>query len=297
MTRLGDGSDRVGIVKTDVVLATCAAWHEGEPGHEHLDVALAGRGIAARWARWDDPGVGWDGSLVAVRSTWDYETRLEEFLGWARSVPRLLNGADVFAWNTDKAYLVALAALGLDVVPTLVVDGEESLPAAIAEFGATVVKPRVGAGGRGVVVFDGTDGGPAALDESMLGPGPWVVQPLVESVRSEGELSVFVLGGEVVSATQKRPASGEIRVHEQYGGSTVAVPVPDEAAALARRSVAAAEDLLGHRLDYARVDQMRLADGRLALSELEVTEPGLYLDVLPANGDAFAALVATRLAR
>ena len=38
---------------------------------------------------------------------------------------------------------------------------------------------------------------------------------------------------------------------------------------------------------------MRLPDGTLAVSELEVTEPGLYLDVLPENGDAFAGLLAT----
>ena len=49
------------------------------------------------------------------------------------------------------------------------------------------------------------------------------------------------------------------------------------------------------RLDYARVDQMRLEDGTLVVSELEVTEPGLYLDVLPGNGAAFAALVGQRL--
>jgi glutathione synthase/RimK-type ligase-like ATP-grasp enzyme len=146
-----------------------------------------------------------------------------------------------------------------------------------------------------VVVFDLTDGGPPDLDESMLGPGPWVVQPLVASVRTEGEGSVFVLGGEVVSAARKRPAVGEIRVHEQYGGVTVGVPVTDEAAELARRTVAAAQEVLGHPLDYARVDHLRLADGRLGLSELEVTEPGLYLEELPENGAAFADLVARRV--
>jgi glutathione synthase/RimK-type ligase-like ATP-grasp enzyme len=246
---------------------------------------------------WDDPTVDCGSGLAAVRATWDYDHRREEFLDWARSVPRLLNGADVFAWNTDKAYLVELAAAGAAVVPTLLADGEEELPAAIAEFDVAVVKPRVGAGGRGVVLFDGTDGGPPDLDESMLGPGPWVVQPLVESVHTEGEGSVFVLGGEVVSAARKRPAPGEIRVHEAYGGTTVAVPVSDEAAALARRTVAAAEGLLGRPLDYARVDHLRLADGTLAVSELEVTEPGLYLDVLPGNGPAFASLLVTALSR
>lgn len=282
-----------------VLLVTCADWPDGEPDHVHLDRALADADISSRWVRWDDASVDWTDGLVAVRSTWDYDQRRDEFLAWARSVPRLLNGADVFAWNTDKAYLVELAGAGagagVAVVPTLLVEGEEELPEAIASFGTAVVKPRVGAGGRGVVVFDMTDGGPPDLDESMLGPGPWVVQPLVESVHTEGEGSVFVLDGEVVSAAQKRPAAGEIRVHEQYGGTTVPVPVTDEVAGLARRTVAAAEALLGRPLDYARVDHLRLADGTLAVSELEVTEPGLYLDVLPGNGAAFAALVARRV--
>jgi glutathione synthase/RimK-type ligase-like ATP-grasp enzyme len=282
-------------VTADLLLATSADWPDGEPAHEHLDAALADAGISAAWVVWDDPGVDWAGGLVAVRATWDYDARRDEFLAWARSVPRLLNGADAFAWNTDKAYLTQLAGAGVEVVPTVVVDDEGSLPSAIAQFDASVVKPRVGAGGRGVVVFDGVDGGPAGLDASILGAGPWVVQPLVESVRTEGEGSVFVLGGEVVSAARKRPAAGEIRVHEQYGGSTVAVPVSDEAAALARRAVTAAEGLLGHALDYARVDHLRLADGTLAVSELENTEPGLYLDVLPGNGAAFAGLVLDRL--
>ena len=278
-----------------LLLATCRSFSDGEPGHEHLDAALAGRGIDARWSRWDDPEEDWGSALVAVRATWDYDSRRGEFLDWARSVPRLLNGADVFAWNTDKAYLAELAAAGVRVVPTLVVDEEGELPSAIAEFDAAVVKPRVGAGGRGVVVFDGRAGGPDDLDESMLGVGPWVVQPLVTSVRTEGEGSVFVIDGQVVSAAQKMPAAGEIRVHEMYGGSTVAVAVADDSAALARRTVSAAEDLLGRRLDYARVDHMRLADGTLAVSELEVTEPGLYLEELPGNGVAFADLVLRRL--
>lgn len=294
--------DRVVGVKPELLLVTCGYFPDGEPGHEHLDAALVERGIGARWVSWDDPTVDFSDSLVAVRATWDYETRREDFLAWANAVPRLLNGADTFAWNTDKAYLVELADAGVPVVPTVAVDGEESLPAAIAavwdqEGDVAVVKPRVGAGGRGVVLFDGTDGGPADLDEAQLGPGPWVVQPLVGSVRTEGEWSVFVLDGAVVSAAQKTPAPGEVRVHEQYGGSTVAVPVSAEAADLARRTVAAAERLLGHRLDYARVDQMRLDDGTLALGELEVTEPGLYLEELPGNGPAFADLVLRRLGR
>ncbi len=269
----------------DVLLVTCAALRDGEPGHDVLDEALADRGIAARWACWDDASVDWEAALVAVRSTWDYDARLEEFLAWARAVPRLMNGADVFAWNTDKAYLVELADAGLPVVPTIVVDAADDLAAAIGAFGQAVVKPRVGAGGRGVSIGTAT------------GSGPWVVQPLVESVRTEGESSVFVLGGAPVSMVRKLPAGEEIRVQEQYGGTTVAVVPDQEATSVARRTVEAAERILGARLDYARVDLMRRADGVFAVSELEVTEPGLYLEELPVNGPAFADLVARVLGR
>ena len=295
-----------------MLLATCAAMPDGEEwaGTTHLPAALRARGLEPRWVVWDDPQVDWSQGLVAVRSTWDYEAHREEFLAWAGRVPRLLNSAAVFAWNTDKRYLADLLAAGLPVVPTLLVEDELELPAALAEVmaevmvgesvgrpgsTAAVVKPRVGAGGRGVVVFDLVPGGPEDLDESRLGPGPWIVQPLVESVRTDGETSVFVIDGRVVSQARKVPAAGEIRVHEEFGGSTVATAVSEEAADLARRTVAAAEELLGEQLDYARVDLMRLADGTLAVSELEVTEPGLYLEVLPGNADAFADLVLDRL--
>ena len=270
----------------DLLLVTCASWPQGEPGAAVLDAALAERGVRARWVLWDDPAVDWGSALVAVRSTWDYEERLEEFLAWAGSVPRLMNGVQAFAWNTDKAYLAELADARLPVVPTVVVDQEGGLPAAVDSFGAAVIKPRVGAGGRGVVIA-GTE---------RPGEGPWVVQPLVESVRTEGELSVFVLGGEPVSMVRKLPAGEEIRVHEHYGGTTVAVVPTEEATRLARHAVSTVELILGAPLDYARVDQMRLADGTPAISELEVTEPGLYLEELPANGGAFADLVVRLLA-
>jgi len=278
--------------RTDLVLlATCTALPHGEDERPDgpLVRALAERGVEGRWVAWDDGGVDWSEGLVAVRSTWDYETRLPEFLDWARSLPAVLNSAELFAWNTDKHYLVELADLGVPVVPTVVVEVGEDLTGAVAPHLPAVVKPTVSAGGRGVAVVERA--GPVDAPSA----GPWVVQPLVDSVRTEGETSVFVLDGRPVSQARKVPAGGEIRVHEQYGGSTVAVPLTPEASELARTAVAAAEERLGHPLDYVRVDQMRLADGTLALSELEATEPGLYLDVLPGNAAAFADLVVSRL--
>jgi glutathione synthase/RimK-type ligase-like ATP-grasp enzyme len=275
----------------DVLLVTCAPLPDGEIDGHLLVEDLAARGVTSRWVAWDDADVDWSlAGVVAVRSTWDYESRREEFLDWAAKVgPALLNGADVFAWNTEKDYLLDLLAAGLPVVPSVLAGTRGEVAVAARGFGVAVCKPVVGAGGRGVVVLDRPD---ATID----GEGPWLVQPLVESVRTEGEISVFTIDGRPVAQVRKLPGAGEVRVHEEYGGRSGAVPLEEEHAELAARTVRVAERLLGARLAYARVDLMRLADGTLAVGELEATEPGLYLDLVPAVATVFGAMVAGRLA-
>ena len=58
--------------------------------------------------------------------------------------------------------------------------------------------------------------------------------------------------------------------------------------------MASVADLLGRPLDYGRVDLLEY-DGRLVVGEVELIEPGLYLDVCPGNADAFAEMVVERL--
>lgn len=272
-----------------MLLATFELVPDGEAGGDLLIRALAGRGIDAAWAVWTDPGVDWSAAdAVVVRSTWDYHRRLPEFLAWVDRVhagSRLVNDARVLRWNADKRYLLDLAD-DLPVVPTRSVAADDLLSGlrdGLAEHGTVVVKPRVGASGIGVVVAARTDD----LRLATLTAGPWMVQPFVESVRTEGETSVYVFGGRAVSQLRKLPAALEVRVQEEYGGHAAAVPLDDDAAALAELAVAAAGARVGGRPAYARVDLLRLA-GRLVVSELELIEPGLYLDLLPENAEAFA---------
>lgn len=280
-----------------VLLVTSSLLPDGEPGGELLVAALADRGVEGRWVVWDDGSVDWAAAeLVAVRSTWDYHRRTTEFLAWAHRVEsgtRLLNGADVFAWNADKAYLVDLAE-HVPCVPTALLDDAtlvRGLGEALERWGEVVVKPRTGAGGVGVVVAS------SVRDERLEGltAAPWVVQPVVGSVRTTGETSVHVLRGRAVSQVDKAVAAGgagpgEIRVHELYGGRSTPVALGDEQAELAEAAVSAAARRWAADLSYARVDMM-VWDGAWAVSELELIEPGLYLDVDPANAGRFADLV------
>lgn len=283
-------------MRPTVLLATFQLAPTGESGGHLLLEALDRRGIDARWERWDDPDVAWaDADLVAVRSTWDYHRRLPEFLAWARRVAtttRMLNGPEVFAWNAVKDYLVGLGE-HVPAVPTRPLGDATLQPVleqAVADWGTVVVKPATGAGGVGVVVAD------SALDERLEGltTGPWVVQPLLTSISTHGETSVFVVDGEPVVQVDKLPAAGEVRVHEAYGGRSRAVDVDPDRARTAREAIAAAERVLGTSLDYGRVDLLMHED-RWVVSEVELIEPGLYLEVAPRTAEAFADLVAARL--
>jgi len=277
--------------RTDVLLVTDGEHAEGEPGHEVLDKELAKRGISSRWERWDDPHVGWgEARLVAVRSAWDYDLRPQDFLTWASTVgSHLLHGAEVFRWNIDKGYLKELRQLTpLPVVPTETAHDLLSLRAAIGSFGQAIVKPRVGAGGRGIVL---------ARDPQSFKPvdkGPWVVQPVVQSVMSEGEISVFCFNGRPVSQLRKVASKKDYRCQEEYGGRSHLEPLAPEIAVLAADAVAATSEVVGTEIVYARIDLLR-HDGVWSISEVEVTEPGLYLEEIPGNADHFADALAARL--
>ena len=281
-----------------VLLATSGDLPHGEPGAPVLDAVLAERGIDVAWARWDDPHVDWAAAdLVAVRSTWDYVTRPTEFLAWAASLDqtRLLNGADVFTWNHDKRYLAELG--DLPAVPTLLADGRAGLGEAVAHFGTAVVKPRVGAGGAGlIVVTDPEDPRLGRPVRSAPGypevDGPWVVQPLVESIRTHGEVSVYVLDGQLSQRFDKQPGADDVRVNEEFGGRVLAAEM-GEVGDLTLWAYDALGERFGRPMDYLRVDLL-LWEGDWVVSELELIEPGLYLDVSPANAEPFADLLGAR---
>lgn len=279
-----------------VLLVTSRDLPEGEPGAAALDVALAARGVDAQWVAWDDPSVDWAGAaLVAVRATWDYTERAPEFLAWAASLDqaRLLNGADVFSWNHDKRYLLDLGPL--PVVPTAVLTSGAQVVAAVESLGTAVAKPAVGAGGEGLVVLRA-----GLLDEraasSYVTRGSVVVQPLVESVRSHGEVSVFVVAGRAVCQVVKLPAADEVRVHEEYGGVSRPVPLDPACVEVALAADGYLAERFGRRLDYVRADLLWWED-RWVVSEIELIEPGLYLDTVPANADPFADLVVQTVER
>ncbi len=281
-------------------VATCKTLPEVDVDAAPLAAAWVAAGIDATLLAWDDPTVDWDQPIPTVlRSTWNYALDVDGFLSWidrvAAAAP-LINPAHVVHGNVHKRYLVELAARGVPVVPTIVVERGDTLDLAqvARELGATriVVKPEVGAGSLGARAF--TIPGPltnptphahlAALTKRCAA----LIQPYVESVEGYGERSLVWIDGEVSHAIRKSPRfAGE---REKIEG-----PMPiadDERAAAAAALEPYVDDIL-----YGRVDLARDAQGRPCIMELELAEPSLYFNHRPGSADRFAAAIKRRLAK
>lgn len=276
-----------------------------------LVVALERRGVRVHRPVWHDPAVAWDRfDLALVRTTWDYHHRREAFVAWAAAAgdaTRLWNPPDALRWNTHKSYLLELEERGAPVVPTAWLGRGDRIELGALltarDWSVAVVKPAVGASAEGLLRVDadlspeaaGAGGavGLAAAQrhlDDLLVAGDVLVQPYLDAVESQGELSVVVVDGTVTHAVRKRPADDDFRVQEEYGGQAT-VETPDaEVAALARWVVEAT----GAPLLVARVDLLQDAVGTWQLAELELTEPDLFLAAAPAAADHLADAIVAR---
>ena len=114
-----------------------------------------------------------------------------------------------------------------------------------------------------------------------------LTQPFLRSVSDEGEYSVMLFGGRFSHAIVKRPKAGDYRVQPHLGGSERPCDPPAGAVELAQAALAVAPADAA----YARVDLIRDNEGKLAVIELELIEPALWLQHAPDGGDSFARAI------
>ncbi|MES2353681.1 MAG: hypothetical protein V4568_04605 [Pseudomonadota bacterium] len=252
--------------------------------------ALATLDIRAAIIPWDEP-IDWAQiPLVVIRTPWDYFTRLSEFLKWTHDVDRvtrLENPSSVIQWNSSKRYLLDLKLQGVPIVPTKLISAEDYSKGfdlhGSFDSEELIVKPAVSAGAIGVLRAKRNDPALIRHIEELITNGDVLVQPLVPSIATSGEVSIIFFGGVVSHAIRKQPALGDYRVQDDYGG-TIHDHQPTqrelEVAHLALRAAPAP-------CAYARVDLVATDVGP-AIMELELIEPELFLRVSPTAADLYA---------
>lgn len=258
--------------------------------------AFSAAGIEVVPTVWTEPLPEGLDALV-LRSTWDYHLRLADFLAWvsaveARGIP-LWNSPDTVRWNVDKAYLLEVEARGVPILPTrhAARGSGVALSALLREAGweQAVVKPSI-SGGAFETWRAGRSAEDAARFARQLEAMDCLVQPFAPELVATGEWSLLFFRGRFSHAVLKKPATGDFRVQEEFGGIVQPAEPSPEVVAGATRALQTAE----RETIYARVDGV-VRNGRLELMELELVEPSLFLETSPGAAERFAAAVGEAL--
>lgn len=254
--------------------------------------ALTRAGLAVEPVPWTDPGDLARFDIVLPLVAWGYQSDTARWFALLDRLERerrtVVNPVPILRWNTDKAYLEEVEAAGVPTVPTRVVAAldDAAIAAARHDFGPKlVIKPPISASAYGTHRLGPDDPLPAdAAGRRMM------VQPFLRSVMDEGEYSLIYFEGAFSHAVVKRAKAGDYRVQPHLGGTEVQCDPPEGSRRVAEAALAIAPE----RPSYARVDLIRLDDGRLGVIELELIEPSLWLQHAPDKGESFAAAVIAR---
>lgn len=230
---------------------------------------------------WDDPGVNWKQYDVALLKTpWDYHEKIDAFTNWLAMLDflgiRLLNDVQTVRWNMDKHYLQEISAAGFSVIPSVFLEqgwqGDLSTIFNTLQTDSIIVKPCVSGGSKNTIVVKLADADSAHGNVvELLRKGAFIAQPLMKEVQ-EGEWSYIFFNGKFSHAILKKPAPGDFRVQQIYGGTIETLHPSDEEIA---HAYTFAERFTEECL-YARVDGL-MVNGSFMLMELELIEPFLYL--------------------
>ena len=128
-----------------------------------------------------------------------------------------------------------------------------------------------------------------------------MVQPYLDKVETQGEVSALFIDGELSHMVQKIPVPGDYRVQDDFGASDGPVVLSEEEQGLARRVMDALGAIMSgwpipvsQPLLYARVDFLRNHEGSLCMNELELVEPSLFFRHSPGAAEALADALCRR---
>lgn len=259
---------------------------------------LAELGWDVRTLSWRDRSIDWnDFDLVVIRTTWDYQRDPGAFLATLKRIQssnaRLENPLDVVKWNLDKRYLRELANAGISIVPTLwdATYSQDSFDRWLGDLSTDeiIVKPTVSATAEHTYRLASFEPGLA----EVFSDRPFMVQPFVPAIVTEGEYSLFYFSGRYSHTIVKTPKTADFRVQEEHGGIIMAVRPEDELLAAAGKVF----EMIKPVPLYARVDLVRDAGGGFSLMELELIEPALYLRMDPLAPARFAMAIDSHMKR
>jgi glutathione synthase/RimK-type ligase-like ATP-grasp enzyme len=265
-----------------------------------LTVELEKFGLRVTRKDWADPDFDWGSTRMAIfRTTWDYFNRFAEFRDWLAMVEqrtKLVNPPALIRWNWDKHYLRDLNQRDIHIPETLFIETgtEESLLGIHARTGwtETVLKPAIAGAARHTYRLNENNlEAHEDIFHELTRNEAMLLQPFQRNVVEQGEISLMVIGGKFTHAVLKRAKAGDFRVQDDFGGTASAYKPTEEEIRFAEQAVTACDIAP----IYARADIIRDNNGKLALTELELIEPELWLRHNPLAARLMAREIAAHL--
>jgi RimK family alpha-L-glutamate ligase len=187
-----------------------------------------------------------------------------------RGVP-VMNSPRAIERSVDKFYTDALLReAGLATPEAVVCEGAEPAMAAVRTMlgrrsldeggGDVIIKPIFGSMGHGIVRVSDPDVAFRVFQSLEQVRAVFYVQRAVDS--GGRDVRVFVVGGKIVGAIERRASHGDWRTNVSRGGSARPLELPAAWASLALRAAAA----IG--ADYAGVDLLPALDGTVFVLEV-----------------------------
>ena len=296
--------------QTDICLLTENRYLRRQPADEYISnifaeddlliKALQERGIQSTRISWEDDSCDWSSfRFILFRTPWNYFDRFPEFSRWLDLVSgksAFLNSEKLIRWNLNKSYLWELSLRAIPVPPGFyfsegsAADPEEFLLQ--SGWNEAVIKPAVSGTARHTWrVNPGNIREKIPQFKKLLASEPMIMQEFQPSVPERGEASLIMLDGKFSHAVLKKPAPGDFRVQDDFGGSLHAYAPDAEEIRIAEQALAACPE----KPMYARVDLVRNAAGQPLLMELELIEPELWFRRQPASASLLADLLERRL--
>lgn len=239
---------------------------------------------------WSDP-IDWSRyDKAVIRTAWDYQHHLEEFLKTLAEIEKsgckLYNPSEVVAWNAKKTYLADIESQGLPVIPTLFLDQtdfEEAFSGFKKDHKKFVLKPIVGAGAANIKTLNPDD---VTAYCSNLGESKsnWFLQPFIDSVL-DGEKSIFILNGKFSHAVKKVPKKNDFRVQEEHGASIHPYTPSEKEIEFAKKAASIKENIFYARVDFLDINQSP------HIIELELIEPSFYFRVVEQSAANFIQFI------
>jgi glutathione synthase/RimK-type ligase-like ATP-grasp enzyme len=287
-------------MKKRLALITWSGLPEGAESERLMLPHLAAASIDTQFVDWRATGCDFSQfDLIVLRSCWDYHLHTEDFIDWLQSVGQatpVLNAINTVLWNHNKFYLREVEAMGIDVAPTVFVNGNGPIAPSgwqeIRSWKKCVVKPAVSASAHKTWLFNRVTFPDEDELKSRMEGEPFLIQQFIPEIANQGEISFVYVDGAYSHAVLKRPAGGDFRVQKEHGGSAELFdPDPDF---LAQANEIAAKVQQVRDSLCCRIDAVT-RNGKLVLMELELIEPELFLGLAEGAAERFAKAIVRRV--